>query len=302
MWIIIVGGVLVTIGALILGFWHGHLEVETTTMKHDNLPLRRVVICPSWGQKGMSLNVKSVMVGNLFTSNEPDWRKQNFTVKQCPPFKYYKFKRETPYLSDMKELQEVNRMGCTCIDSDVILYPHAVGKDFARLALSAEFTKDPTKMLSIGVNGGGDDYPGDWNYVGVGYRTVADLMLETYIYGRTPLSRGTGIQLFTLGVKNVLTLPESQRVDDADTEVVLAYGSYYDNQIMDFTAVFSFFAVVTFLAIIFATVNSINIFYLCFPEVVDPNEPQQLEPSMIFQWTLGQCFGCCRKRKELSEG
>jgi len=300
-WICILGGVLVTIAALLFGLFHGRLEVETTTIKHEHLPLRRMVICPSWGQTDMKLNVKALMLGNLFTTSEPDWKRQNFTANKCPPFKYYEFRRETPYLSDMKELEKVNAMGCICIDSDVELAPHAVGKDFARVALSAEFTQDPTKMLSIGFNDGGVDYPGDWNYVGIGARTVADLTLETYVYGRTPFTRGTGIELYTFGVKNAMTLPESQRVDGADTEVVVAYGSYYDNQILDFSAVFSFFAMVTFAAIIIATINSLQIFNLCFPEVVDPNEPQQLQPSMLFQWTLGSCLPCCRRKKDFSD-
>lgn len=299
-WITIVIGVTSTLIALTIAFFHGTVEVESQTVKSDKMPLRRIVICPSWGQAGMSLDVKALELGNLFTTNYPDWRRQNFTAQKCPPFKFYKFKRETPYLSDMRELNEVNQMGCVCIDSDVMLAPKSVGKDFARLALNAKFTNDPTKMLSIGLNGGGDDYPGDWNYVGLGVRTVADLTLETYIYGRTPLTRGTGIELFTLGVKNVLTLG-SPKVDGADTEVVLAYGSYYENQILDYSAVFSFFALVSFVAIVVAVINSMQIFNLCFPESVDPDDPQQLQPSMLFQSTLGLCFSCCRKKKGLAD-
>lgn len=293
---LVIFGVTLTITALVLAFSAGAVSVDSVTVKHSELPFSRAVICPSWGQEGMTLDVKGVEVGNLFTSSYPTWKPVGFTSATCPPFKYYKFKREKPFLATMTELEAVNKMGCVCIDQNLTLAARDVGKDFVKVALSASFEIDPTKMLSIGFNDGGDDYPGDWNYVGLGVRTVGDLTLEENIYGRTPLTQGDSVKLFTMGVKNVLPLPESQMVKGADTEVVLSFGSYYENQILDIAAIFSIFGILSFVAIIVATLNSLQVFNLCFPDKVNEDDPQQLEPAWIFQVSCGSCFSCCRPR------
>lgn len=301
--ITIVAGVFLTLFALLTSFFGGALAVETETVKHAALPLKRLVVCPSWHQTGMNLTVQKVSVGNLFTSSHVDWRSVPFTAHKCPPFKYYKFSGkgsplEAPQLTNMQELATVNGHGCWCVDTELMLASQSVGKDFVRIALHAGFTNDPTKMVSVGINGGGDDYPGDWNYAAIGARTVADLTRETSYYGKTSMTQGTAIEVYTLGIKNALPLDSQQVAEGTNAELVIAYGSYFENQISDISSLFSPYALFSLLAILLATLNALQLFGVCFPEKVDDSDPQQLEPSFFLQATIGKCSSCCQRYDE----
>lgn len=292
--VFVIFAVVSSVLALCINYFHGSIEVSSSTTKNELLPIPRIVLCPLWGQEGMNVGVKAMSIGNLMTDDYGAWKTIDFEAQKCPTFESFVFVRESPQLQKLDQLHVVNTLGCICVEGDGTLGVHQVGKDYLRMALSASFTSDPAKQIAIGFSSG-QEYPADWSYLPIKSRSIGDLNYETFVYGKTPVTSGTVIPSYTFGLKTAFPTPERTDIEGADTEVIFGYGSYYVSETSDVSSTFSIFALLAFLAILLAALNSLQIFDVCFPEVVDPENPSQLEPAWIFQKLCGGCCSCCRK-------
>lgn len=286
---------------LISSYIAGKVSVSSSTTKVAALPLPKVVLCPVWGQLGMKLKVASATVGNLMTTDYPQWKPTPIKAEPCATFEYYKFDDEwgstsKPRLQKAPQLEAMDDMGCVCLSGNTMLANHEIGKDNVRIGFSSSFKADEAKQLAIGFSAGNNEYPADWSYLDLNKRSIGDITLEKFEYGSNPFTGGSTISQYSFSLKTAYPVAPAQQMEGAESEVVLSFASYMITKTSEYQNKFSLWALLYLFGLLLAVLAGLSTFNLIFPEEHDPEAPKPLEPAWFIQETFGKCCACCRKR------
>jgi hypothetical protein len=292
--IFIMGAILATTITLLVTYFGGSLEVQTSVTKISAMGVPELVLCPAWGQTSLGITVSSVSIGNSMIEDYKTWRQLKTVNARCGPLKY-------PHVSDEgTELRAVDakaQEGCHCVTfpEGTALQDAEVGKEGLRVV----FETESELPVAFGFQTASGLFPAEFSYAAVGQRNVGDVTLLDRVYSGLPLQGKTTVSSYTYAAKASFPVGSVAGVPlaGAPTELVISPRSFFITEVADISSVWSVYALLALVVLVMANLNSVGLFDLCFPEKLDPEDPAQLEPHWCLRRTC-TCAPCCHPVKD----
>lgn len=293
---LIIAAVLATSVALVVSYFGGALVLQTAVVKVAQFQVPQLVLCPVWGQSGLHVSQARAWVGNVATTPYSGWREIDLQSAECESgsFSYLHIEesevevRPVEAAGDAAAAPATAPFTCACLDApEASLREEDIGKQALRVQFAASFADGHSiPDVAFGFAPGPNLLPGEWAYAALGHRTLGAVELELRTFGKTPITSGSTLRSFTF-------FPKSSYPTGAETELVITPKSFFITKVKDVSSVFSVFALVSFLVLLMANMNSVALFNLCFPVQLKKSDPQQLAPHWCLRSMCGG-FACCQ--------
>lgn len=294
---------------MVYEYFFGSFGVETEIIKITSFEMPQMVVCPVWGEGHFTTKVNTVLKGNnaIAPYGSSGWKKTPFSAAPCHhfAFEYVALHSERVKLEKIHN-DDIDELGCHCLDfSGTDMSEERIGKQGLLMEFEFMDPKNESRHLgfdsgvpvvSIGFSDAGL-YPGEWSYVEVGKRNVGELLLETRVYGKTPVTDGQSINRYSFNDKVAFAIPHDD--SPSKTQIIMTPATFFVQEIADVASIWSMFALVSLLVLVMANCNSIQLFDFCFAEKVDAHDPDQMEPNWFLMKCCG-CFPCCHKLEKHS--
>jgi hypothetical protein len=295
--IVIMAAILATTITLIVTYFGGSLEVQTSVTKISSFSVPELVLCPVWGQPDLTVTISSVSIGNGLTEDYAAWPQLKPVTSRCGPLKY-------PHVTDdgveMRAVDPKAQAGCHCVKfpEGTALQDAEVGKESMRVV----FATESEMPVSFGFQAASGTFPPDFAYAVVGQRNVGDIALVDRAYAGLPLQGKTVISSYTYSPRVAYPVVSFAGVAVAgpQTELVISPASFFITEVADISSVWSVYALIGLAVLVMANLNSAGLFDMCFPEKQDPHDPRQLEPHWCLRSTCF-CSSCCQPLQKDTE-
>jgi len=275
--------IVVCVIALVMSyFFEGKITTIEEIDQQEWIPAPNVALCPQpWGSKWSTpVEVHGTKMMQV-PGGQMD-RELNYTRSDCATLS--------------------NRLSaCTCfIFSSNILKPHGERGnleywEYVRFSFTGEGDAKKSNQFAFGFFPDNNRMPQQWTYAQLGHISEGDVKLEEVASGKTEFTEGTSEPRFSFRLSGEAPSP------DGVTVLVFGYDKYLAYIVSSFGNKYSIFAIMTILITFCAAINNFGLFEIFFPEIVDEDEPAQLQPNLCCATICGPCCMLCKPKAVLKD-